>query len=62
MQTTSVPAASRWVSVASSSAREFGRLVDPKATSVDVSSFSSSGARRKNSSSFWFAPGHPPSM
>ncbi len=38
------------------------RRVDPNATSVAVESCSSAGARAKNSSSFGFAPGQPPSM
>ena len=62
MQTASVPAFTRFASTSSSSARTPGRLVEPNATSVAVDRRSSSGARAKNSSSFGFAPGQPPSI
>jgi hypothetical protein len=48
--------------VSSLSTRPFARRVEPNATSVLVVSFRSSGARRKSSSSFGFAPGQPASM
>src|SRR4051794_19383581 len=62
MHTVDVPASTRLRNVASSSTLPLTRRVDPKATSVDVSSCSSVRARRKNSSSFGLAPGQPPSM
>ena len=57
MQTVDVPASTRARNVGSSSERPNGLRVEPKATSVDVDSFSSAGARRKNSSSFGFDSG-----
>ncbi len=62
MHTASVWALTRWRSVSSSSALTAARRVEPNATSVDLDSESSVGARAKNSSSFGLAPGHPPSM
>jgi hypothetical protein len=62
MHTADVLAFTRCSRVSSESAFERGRRVDPKATSVAVCSFSSAGARWKNSSSLGLAPGHPPSM
>ena len=44
------------------SARTAARRVDPNATRVARASVSSPGARAKNSASFGFAPGQPPSM
>ena len=62
MHTTSVSAARRLASVASSAASPPTRRVDPKATRVDCSRASSVRARVKNSSSLGLAPGQPPSM
>ena len=61
MHTAGVPASIRLRNVASSSTLPRGRRVDPKATSVLVVSCSSRPARAKNSTSFGFAPGQPPS-
>src|SRR5215212_6270278 len=56
-------ASTRWRSVSSLSTLPFTRRVEPNATSSLVFSCSSpETARRKNSSSFGLAPGHPPSM
>ena len=57
-----VLALTRLASVGSSSVRPLTLRVDPKATSVEVDSLSSLGARAKNSSSLGFAPGQPASM
>src|SRR5436305_4835999 len=62
MHTVDVPASKRLRRVGSSSTFPLTRRVEPKATSVDVSSRNSVRARRKNSSSLGLAPGHPPSM
>src|SRR6185369_3027524 len=62
MQTADVPAATRFASVGSSSTLPLTRRVEPNATRVEVVSFSSVAARRKNSSSFGLAPGQPPSI
>src|SRR5688572_17197563 len=62
MQTIEVSASIRWRKVSSLSTLPSLRRVDPKATSVLVSSCSSVFALRKNSSSFGLAPGQPPSM
>ena len=62
MQTAEVLASIRLRSVGSSSTLPRGRRVEPNATSVDVDSVSSFEARAKNSMSFGFAPGQPPSM
>ena len=62
MHTALVFASSRLRSVASSSTLPRGRRVLPNATIVDVVSRSSELARAKNSMSFGFAPGQPPSM
>ena len=62
MHTVDVPAASRLRSVSSESTFPLTRRVEPNATSVDVSSDSSDGARAKNSSSLGLAPGQPASM
>ena len=62
VQTTSVPAATRFVRVGSLSTLPFARRVEPNATKVDVDRSSSVLARSKNSSSFRLAPGQPPSM
>src|SRR3954447_21805942 len=62
MHTVEVPASTRLRRVGSSSTLPFTRRVEPKATSVEVSSRNSVRARRKNSSSFGLAPGPPPSM
>src|SRR5438477_9387031 len=62
MHTLAVLASSRCRRVSSESTLPAFRLVDPKATSVLVSSLSSVCTRRKNSSSLGLAPGQPPSM
>ena len=62
MQTADVPASIRLRRVGSSSVLPFGRRVEPNATSTELESFSSVLARSKNSTSFGFAPGQPPSM
>jgi hypothetical protein len=62
MHTVPTFASTRWRKVSSLSTLPFTRRVDPKATSVEVESCISFGARRKSSSSLGFAPGQPASM